>query len=39
MVADWARKPIKNVLLDINGVLFNSGENHAIEGSVEAIKT
>lgn len=29
--------PIKNVLLDINGVLFESGEEGPIKGSVEAV--
>lgn len=38
MAADWAKKPIKNILLDINGVLFNSGEDFPIEGSVDALK-
>lgn len=38
MEAHWSTKPIKNILLDINGVLFESGEEHAIEGSVEAMK-
>lgn len=33
----WAQKPIRNILLDINGVLFESGEDHAIAGSVEAM--
>lgn len=35
---EWARKPIKNILLDINGVLFESGQDHAIEGSVEGMR-
>lgn len=34
----WQVKPIKNLLLDINGVLFESGEEYPIEGSVEAMK-
>lgn len=38
MAFKWAEKPIKNILLDINGVLFESGEEHAIAGSVEAMK-
>lgn len=38
MSHEWAKKPIKNILLDINGVLFESGQDHAIEGSVEAMK-
>lgn len=38
MTFDWSKKPINNILLDINGVLFESGEAHAIEGSVEAMK-
>lgn len=33
----WAERPIKNILLDINGVLFESGEDQAIAGSVEAM--
>lgn len=35
---EWNKLPIKNILLDINGVLFESGEDHPIEGSVEALK-
>lgn len=35
---DWVKKPIKNILLDINGVLFESGEELAIEKSVEAME-
>lgn len=38
IMSDWAQKPIKNILLDINGVLFNSGEPAAIAGSVEAMQ-
>lgn len=37
MAPKWATKPIKNLLLDINGVLYESGEEHAIKGSVEAL--
>lgn len=35
---EWAKKTIKNILLDINGVLFESGEPGPIDGSVEAMK-
>uniref|UniRef100_A0A6G1SHS9 Phospholysine phosphohistidine inorganic pyrophosphate phosphatase n=1 Tax=Aceria tosichella TaxID=561515 RepID=A0A6G1SHS9_9ACAR len=38
MAPKWTQKPIKNILLDINGVLYESGEEHAIEGSVDAMK-
>ena len=34
----WCKPIIKGVLLDITGVLFESGANEAIPGSVEAIK-
>lgn len=34
----WTNEPIENILLDINGVLFESGEDHAIAGSVAAIQ-
>ncbi|XP_077549253.1 phospholysine phosphohistidine inorganic pyrophosphate phosphatase-like isoform X1 [Haemaphysalis longicornis] len=34
----WLRKPIRGVLMDITGVLYESGERKAIEGSTEAIK-
>lgn len=34
----WSKTPIKSILLDINGVLYDSGEDHPIEGSVEAMK-
>lgn len=36
-MTNFTEKPIKNVLLDINGVLYDSGIEHAIEGSVEAL--
>lgn len=39
MAHKWAEKPIKNILLDINGVLFESGEDHATEGSVAISST
>lgn len=36
---NWSsRGPIKNILLDINGVLYESGEDCAIEGSVDALQ-
>ena len=38
MTLKWAQPEIKNILLDINGVLFESGENFAIDGSIEAMK-
>ncbi|CAN8003817.1 unnamed protein product [Ixodes hexagonus] len=34
----WLKKPIKGLLLDISGVLYESGESKAIPGSVEAVK-
>lgn len=34
----WSKKPIRNILLDINGVLYESGEDNPIPGSVEAMK-
>jgi len=38
-MADWLKMPIKGVLLDITGVLYESGEGHGtvIPGSIEAI--
>ncbi|XP_077499178.1 phospholysine phosphohistidine inorganic pyrophosphate phosphatase-like isoform X3 [Amblyomma americanum] len=34
----WLRKPIRGILMDITGVLYESGERKAIEGSTEAVK-
>uniref|UniRef100_A0A2R5LD44 Phospholysine phosphohistidine inorganic pyrophosphate phosphatase n=2 Tax=Ornithodoros turicata TaxID=34597 RepID=A0A2R5LD44_9ACAR len=34
----WLRKPIKGVLMDITGVLYESGQKKPIQGSVEAVK-
>ncbi|KAH7935886.1 hypothetical protein HPB52_014627 [Rhipicephalus sanguineus] len=34
----WLRKPIRGILMDITGVLYESGERKAIEGSVDALK-
>ena len=36
----WLSKKIQGILLDITGVLYNSGEGsgYAIQGSVEAVK-
>lgn len=39
-MSNWLKDPIEGVLLDITGVLFESGPDGgvAIEGSVEAVK-
>ncbi|KAM7286476.1 phospholysine phosphohistidine inorganic pyrophosphate phosphatase isoform X1 [Ixodes scapularis] len=34
----WLKKPIRGLLLDICGVLYESGDTKAIAGSVEAVK-
>ncbi|KAG0430307.1 hypothetical protein HPB47_022796 [Ixodes persulcatus] len=34
----WLKKPIRGLLLDICGVLYESGDTKAIPGSVEAVK-
>ncbi|KAH7971010.1 hypothetical protein HPB49_017874 [Dermacentor silvarum] len=34
----WLRKPIRGVLMDITGVLYESGDRKGIEGSAEALK-
>ena len=36
----WLQSPVKGLLLDIFGVLFNSGDSgqKVIEGSLEAVK-
>ncbi|UXI19795.1 hypothetical protein NH340_JMT05737 [Sarcoptes scabiei] len=34
----WLMKPIKALLLDITGVLYESGTNIAIDGSIDAIQ-
>jgi len=39
-MAAWLRRKIRGILLDISGVLYNSGEGggEAIPGSVEAVE-
>ena len=36
----WLQKPVKGVLLDITGVLYNSGKGlgQAIPGSINAVE-
>lgn len=34
----WLEKPIKGLLIDITGVLYESGKDKAINGSIEAIE-
>ncbi|KAL3227348.1 hypothetical protein MRX96_048780 [Rhipicephalus microplus] len=34
----WLRKPIRGILMDITGVLYESGERKAIEGSIDALR-
>ncbi|XP_070382397.1 phospholysine phosphohistidine inorganic pyrophosphate phosphatase-like [Dermacentor albipictus] len=37
-MASWLRRPIRGVLMDITGVLYDSGERKGIEGSADALK-
>lgn len=37
-MTSWTDRKIKGVLLDISGVLFESGAGVAIGGSVEAVE-